>query len=152
MTRVLALDPGERVGWAHGTISPVGLEVTGHGISVLKDMALAVHARASEYDVLIYETWRLRPAMAKKFAGNDFPSVQFIGMVRLAAWLTPGLKLVSQGPSIKATADRVIPAHYSDIAEKIAALPKAHDDSHDGDALRHLAYYHFDRYLGKDPA
>lgn len=149
--KVLALDPGERVGWATGWIyteGPSELRVENHGITQLKPMALKVHEVAGDYDLIIYETFRLRPASAKQLIGSDFPTVQFIGMVRLAAWLA-GTKLVSQGPSIKATADKVIPVQYPDIDARIKALPASHDESHDGDALRHLAFYHFDRYVGK---
>jgi hypothetical protein len=160
--RVLALDPGERVGWATGWIEDgvrlLGddgvetvvadtklLRVDNHGISFLKDMALKVFEVAKDYDVIVYETWRLRPNKAKAFIGSDFPSVQFIGMVRLAAWVS-GTKLVSQGPSVKHTAEKYARAHLPDVAARLDKMPKAHDDGHDGDALLHLANFYFDRY------
>jgi hypothetical protein len=90
---VLALDPGERVGWARAAIYPDGqwFEMT-HGITPLKDMALAVHRKITDYDVVVYETWRLAADKARSFAGSDFPSVQFIGAVKAAAWLNPHVK------------------------------------------------------------
>jgi len=158
--RVLAIDPGERVGWAHGDVyvPPKGglrgqmvgndgspdLRVTGHGISFLKDFALKLHEVASTYDVIVYETWRLRADKARAFIGNDFQSSQLIGMVRMCAWLNPRVTLISQGPGVKSTADRSMPEW---LRAKIAALPAAHDDSHDGDALRHLWHYFWERYV-----
>jgi hypothetical protein len=147
--RVLALDPGERVGWATGVIDTGAepfLEVSNHGISFLKDMALKLHEVAGNYDVIVYETWRLRPNKAKAFIGNEFLSSQFIGMVRLCCWLNPGVKIVPQGPNTKSTADRYIAHHQPDIQRRLDAMPKAHDDGHDGDALRHLAFYYYDKF------
>lgn len=165
--RILSLDPGEKVGWAVAeldedslvpfvlhpesaepvTFAAPELKIINHGISHLKDMALAVHKKIDTYDVMIYETWRLRGSSAKAMIGNDFPSVQFIGMVRLACWLSPGTQIVDQSPATKSTADRVIPLLYPEIAKRIAAAPKAHDESHDTDALRHLAKWHYSRFI-----
>src|SRR4051812_11884394 len=66
---VIALDPGERVGWARARVNPDGTwdDMT-HGITALKDMALALHKNVTKYDVVIYETWRLRADEARKFA------------------------------------------------------------------------------------
>lgn len=161
--RILALDPGERVGWAVAecddellvpwhiseevTVAAPELRIVNHGISFLKDMALAVHDRAFSYNHVVYETWRLQANKARTFAGSDFPSVQFIGMVRMACWLNPTVTIHSQSPSTKSTADRVIPLLYPDIDGRIKAAPAAHDDSHDTDALRHLAYWHYRRFI-----
>lgn len=143
-SRVLAIDPGERVGWAHGIASSDGLEVTGHGITGLKDFALKLHEVTGDYDVLVYETWRLRADRVRQFAGSDFPAVQFVGMIRLCAWLHPQVRLVSQGPDAKTTGAKVAP---QSVREVLANLPKSHDDAHDGDALMHLSKYWFDHYV-----
>lgn len=162
--RILALDPGERVGWAVGevdedefTVLPntdnlavPALKVVNHGISELKPMALAAYRSVKDddkYDVVIYETFKLSGAKARFLVGSEFPTVQFIGMVRLACWLNPRVKVVSQSPAMKSTADKVIPAFYADINQRIADAPKAHDESHDTDALRHLAKWHWDTYV-----
>lgn len=149
--RVLAIDPGERVGYATGEIvdDPVKpgaktLRVTGHGISFLKDFALKLHEVAGGYDVIVYETWRLRAALANRFAGSDFPAVQLVGMIRLCAWVNPNVKLVGQGPAIKSTALKTV---GPDIKRILDGLPKAHDDAHDGDALMHLHYYFWSKHL-----
>jgi uncharacterized protein YdeI (YjbR/CyaY-like superfamily) len=149
--KVIAIDPGERVGWATFEVRPAAPEggpaelvVVNHGISFLKDFALTFHKKAKDYDVMVYETWRLRAAMASKFAGNDFPTVQLIGMLKLSCWLNPSIKVVSQGPNVKSTADRTMP---DDLRQRIAALPAAHDDSHDGDALRHGWHWFWTKYV-----
>lgn len=159
MIRVLAVDPGERVGWATGTITPLGshdqrcrLEVTNHGISFLKDAALAIHKAVvieDRIDVLVYETWVLTAKGARVSVGSDMQSSQFVGMVRLAAWLNPRVQLAPQGPAAKTSALKSMRAHPSgdDIRTRLAALPKAHDDSHDGDALLHLWTYFFNRHV-----
>lgn len=157
MTRVLAIDPGERVGWATGVIAwedgvgavssdPPLLHVQNHGISHLKEFALKLHKVAGNYDRIVYETWRLRPQMARKFIGSEFPTVQLIGMIRLCAWAN-GVPVYAQGPDTKATATRTLAAgHHPDIAERIAKLPKVHDEAHDGDALLHLWFHFFKEF------
>lgn len=145
--KILALDPGEKVGWATASLDDGGLAVDTHGISHLKDMALAIFRAVVEerrYDLVIYETWRLRRDKAMTFVGNEFPSVQFIGMVRLCCWLS-NTKIVAQGPGVKqSTADAVLDAgHYPEIKKLIDGAPKRHDESHDVDALRHLVAWHW---------
>jgi len=170
--RVLAVDPGERVGWATGviwperknqgtghhyddTLPPPGplpqLIVRDHGIAFLKDMALAIHQAVvveDKYDVVIYETWVLTPKGAKVSVGSDMQSSQFIGMVRQSCWLNPRVRLVPQGPSAMASANKSVRAHPSgdDIQCRLTKLPRSHDESHDGSALRHMWTYFFDRY------
>jgi len=154
--RVLAIDPGERVGWAHGefivdyhgVVQP--LTITGHGISFLRDGALAVHQAVvveDRYDVVVYETWRLRAHKAKQFAGNDMQSSQLIGMIRLCAWLNPRVQLVSQGPAAKTKWLKALPQHHPELQAKLDAMPSEHDHAHDGDALMHLWTYYAERYL-----
>lgn len=148
--KVLAIDPGERVGWAVGEVGcldvgddpAVGqhLSVLTHGITALKPFALKLFEAIAGYDVVVYETYRISANHVKHHIGSDVPTLQLIGMIRAAAWLHPAVKIVGQGPAIKKTADKTMPA---DLAERIAALPAAHDDSHDGDALRHLWHWHW---------
>ena len=136
--RILALDPGERVGWARAVVAPDGSwSELRHGITPLKDMALAVSK--ADYDVIVCEDWRLRPATARNFIGSSFPSVQFIGMVRLCCWLS-NTKLVMQGADTKSTADKTMAQLWPAMYEKVSAS-RAHDDAHDMDAIRHLWFY-----------
>jgi hypothetical protein len=150
--RVLALDPGERVGWARAVLGEDGTwSEFRHGITPLWDMATATTdalgiaygqhdvAAASDYDVVVMEEWRLYPHMANNFVGSAFPSVQFIGAVRLCCKLS-GTKLVMQGASVKKTADKTLAKLRPDLHE-LVTRPIKHDDGHDLDAIRHLWVY-----------
>jgi hypothetical protein len=94
---------------------------------------------AAHYEVVVCEDWRLRPATARNFIGSSFPSVQFIGMVRLCCWLS-NTKLVMQGADTKSTADKTMAQLWPAMYEKVSAS-RAHDDAHDMDAIRHLWFY-----------
>lgn len=139
---VLAIDPGEKVGWARGTISlrDYSIDVTGHGINTMQPFAVALGERFNEYDAVVYETWRLHPHHAKHLIGDPMLTSQLIGVIRYLSWLHPDTKLASQGPNCMATGEKAAPDNVKEILER---MPKAHDDSHDGSALRHLSYYAF---------
>ncbi len=157
---VLALDPGERVGWARAGVAPDGewYDVR-HGITPLRDMAVAIHGTLcpdpddpviAYYDVVVMEDWRLYPHMAKTMVGSSFPSVQFVGMVRLCCWLNPAVKLVTQGAGIKSTADKTMAKLRPELFATVTN-PRAHDDAHDMDALRHLWHWTFKTCVGSAP-
>jgi type III secretion system FlhB-like substrate exporter len=141
--RILVVDPGERVGWAHANITSNDVEVTGHGITPLKDFALKLHEVAGNYDTIIYEQYRIYAHLAKQHIGSDIPTAQFVGMVKLCAWLNPQVKLVSQGANCMKTGVKVAPPAIAEILER---LPKSHDEAHDGSALAHLSFYWFKNY------
>lgn len=141
--KILAVDPGERVGWATGELDGDNLTIGAHGITALWPFALKLSQRVDTYDVVIYETWRLRRDMASKFIGNDFQTVQLIGVIRFLAMRTNTVQLVSQGPAIKSTAEKTAPPS---LRARLDSLPKAHDECHDYDALLHLHYWHWKRY------
>ena len=136
---VLALDPGEKVGWARATVMPDATWTDlQHGITPLQDMALAVGKRLDDYDVLVVESFRLAATKSRSMIGSDLPTVQFIGMCRYLAWVTPTVRLVLQAPAIKRTVDKTAPEWLQEI---IANEPKSHDDAHNVDALRHLWHW-----------
>jgi hypothetical protein len=154
--RVLALDPGEKVGWARADIDDAGAwSDVRHGITPLRDMAIAVHDSlvdphhrggvcASEYDVVVIEDWALFPDMAKKLVGSRFPSVQFIGAVKLACWVS-GTKLVVYQPAQKKATLAAMKKLNPELHE-LCTRPIRHDDGHDQDALIHLFRYTWLRY------
>lgn len=138
MERVLALDPGEKVGWARADVrEDAAWDNLEHGITSLRPMALAIAERADNYDKFVVETFRLSANKMRSQIGSDFPTVQFIGMVRLVAW-QHGIEVRMQGPSIKDTADKTAPEWLQAI---LANEPRSHDDAHNVDALRHLWFY-----------
>jgi hypothetical protein len=146
MTRVLALDPGEKVGWASADIAEDGTWTNlEHGILPLRDMAIRLYQQTEYADmriepppeVVVCEKWVLYPHMAQQFAGASFPSVQFIGMVRLCCWVAVGVKLVMQPAGIKTGTNKLMARLNPELYE-IVTRHVAHDDGHDQDALTHL--------------
>lgn len=151
MKRVLALDPGNKVGWAAADVHDDGhWERLEHGILPLKDMALGAHQRLnvtdndgttwSLYDVVVIEDWILRGDKAQAMVGSTFPSSQFIGMVQLSCWLA-GVPLVrqqatAQGQQAQRSLQRLNPELWE--ATVGPGLQLAHDDSHDMSAILHL--------------
>jgi hypothetical protein len=165
--KILAIDPGERVGWATGEILWLGpdgkhygeyaklpqefdnelkrdLVVRQHGITALKPFALKLDEVFADYDVIVYERFVLASGKAKELAGSDMQTSQLIGMIRLNGWRHPQVKLVAQWPANMATAEKSAPPWLREILD---GLPKAHDDSHDGSALLHLWYWFWKRYV-----
>lgn len=143
--RILAIDPGERVGWARGTVQAdpddgISLRIDGQGVHELKDFAIKLYESITNYDVVIYETWRLYPGMAKKMIGNDMQPSQLVGMIRLLAWVHPDVKLVSLGATVKNTAIKTQPDWLRDRVAKST-------EEHDKDALHLLWYYYWKHYV-----
>jgi hypothetical protein len=127
------------VGWARADVRPDGSWTDlRHGITPLRDMALAAHASIVDgrYDVVVMEDWKLFPAMAAQFIGSGFPSVQFIGAVRLCCWVS-GTKLVMQGAATKKPTLEIMQSVDPELYAKVTQ-PIKHDDGHDLDALIHL--------------
>ena len=151
-TRILAIDPGEKVGWATALSWPATdsadprLEVLEYGIHGLKDFAIALGKGIERYEQVIYETWRLRPAAAKHLLGNDMQTSQLIGMIRFLGWQHPEIKLTGQSPSIKATALKTLP---DDVRQIVEGAPARHDEAHYADALLHAWYAHWRKHVAQ---
>lgn len=166
MKRVLALDPGDRVGWAAADIHDNGeWDAVDHGIAELKVMATAVVAPAMDlhvgkseydfrpdYDVVVCERWKLYKHKALALAGSEIPSAQFIGMVKLSCWLA-GVPLIMQDPrdvnsndpSVLAPAEASMQKLRPELFEQVMR-PIAHNEGHDLVALKHLWLYTFRNY------
>lgn len=141
--RLLALDPGQKVGWARCDVTKAGKTsnlVT--GITPHKEMAMRVGDVYKTYDAVIMESWRLSAVHAKHLIGSSFPEVQFIGAVRYISWQHPKVKLVDQAPAVKSTALKTSKLLHPQWHELMTA-PGAHDDTHDQDAIMHLWHYIF---------
>lgn len=148
--KVLVIDPGERVGWAIGEIAPDGtggvLKVLDHGIEFYHEFErdfLRARVEAGEFDLVIFERFRIRADKAKDFIGSEMPTIQLVGAIKYACRMS-GTKWVSQGP--KAMTDARISLKNpggKDILRRLSKLPKSHDDAHDGSALLHLWTYYF---------
>lgn len=146
--KLLAMDPGEKIGWARCDVDAKG-KATGlvTGITPLKDMALRIAKVYETYDIVIVETWRMSATHSKNFIGSSFPTVQFIGMVRLLSWLHPDTKIVWQDPRVKTTAIKTA-AKLKPTWHEIMTAPGAHDVTHDADAVMHLWMYIWSTFVG----
>jgi hypothetical protein len=135
-SKLIAIDPGEQVGWATGYVADSQLTVSEHGYMPWKDFAVKFHRTQANahtrIDYVIYEAFRLRPMNAKALIGSDFPTVKCIGAVMVACWAFGGI-LITQEPSIKPVIDK-----WMGGAE--AYLPRRQHVEHYRDALRHLHY------------
>jgi len=174
VTRVLALDPGDKVGWARADIADDGTwSNLRHGITPLKQMALKFadtmdvvagpngwdldRGPLPEYDVVICERWALFKHMAVALTGSEIPSAQFVGMVKLCCWLS-GVPCVMQNPrdvnSNKAGTLAPAEASMRKLRPELFELvtqPGAHDDLHDMVAIKHLFLYTFRNYDLRPP-
>lgn len=143
--RILAIDPGERAGWAIGEVNTAHeLNVTDHGIAELKPFALKLFEVAGTYDTIVYEQYRIAADKAWEHVGSDVPTLQLIGMIRLCAWRYPDVSIVWQDRNKKSTGVKVATPQ---IAEILGRMPTTHDDAHDGDALMHLSFYYWNKYV-----
>lgn len=153
--KVLALDPGDRVGWARADIAEDGSwSDLRHGIAELKPMAFKVDKTvgACAYDAVVCEEWRLYSHMARHMVGSEIPSAQFIGMVKLACWKS-GTPLVMQfarqvnsnRPGVLSPAEASMKRLRPELFEMVMQ-PGAHDDLHDMVAIKHLWAYTVKRF------
>ena len=130
--RIGAFDPGVTTGYAEGIY-------TGDGTFDLlisteikwDDRFQAVVGIVPNLDIIIYERFALYASHAKEMINNDFPSVQFIGALQLAAHLSQKLdRLVVQ------------PAHErKNVAVLEHHMKKVRGSQHRIDAYQHLRYY-----------
>jgi hypothetical protein len=161
--RVLAIDPGERVGWNTATIldhcgkgGGARLEVGDYGILRLKDFALALDGegpakvpdlRPEHFDVVIFETWILTRKGAQDSVGSEMESSQVVGQIRSAVWRAPNHpRLVRQAPRDMTTGRLALNnprPDYAAIAAIIDAAPASHKDSHYVSSLLHtVKFFH----------
>ncbi len=146
--RVIAIDPGERAGWASATLAENSITDIEHGVLPCKQMATILahqqavddHIVGPDFDVIVYETWRPRPKAGSLnwIQGNQLLSAQLVGQIRLVGWLS-GAKLRGYGPDRKGPFQAFIDSAPwgADIKQRQADCLEQHDQ----DALMHLAGY-----------
>lgn len=137
---VLAIDPGERVGWATGSLDHAEFKVVEQGVHGLRDFAIALGKNINKYDTLVYEAWRLYPNAGKAMIGNDMQPSQLVGIIRYLGWINPTVRVVTQGATIKKTALKTMP-------EDVTARFKRSTEQHDKDAVMHLWHYYWLNYV-----
>lgn len=148
--RVIAIDPGERVGWARchivdGVLDPATFAV---GVHPLKQFAEALIGKTIvpaacdgevELDLLAYEKWSLYASHAKVLVGSEMPSSQMVGIIRACGWIS-GAKLMCVGANKKGTGLTVMPTW---LQERRAAC----SEEHSRDACELISYVWYRRHV-----
>jgi hypothetical protein len=172
--RVIWIDPGETVGWVTALViaHPPALDgpkwdsrrepkVLEYGNTKLKTFALALLDGAEKYDLIGFETYRVRGGAegARANVGSTVPTLQLVGMIRLAAWVAQrrrgdGLPKIAEREPLTKTGGRGAarlhaPPDIQDVIEE--ALAGQHDDGHYGDAMLHLYGWYHDTYHKDTP-
>jgi hypothetical protein len=135
VSRIIAFDPGEQTGWAYADLSSEGLANVQFGYDAWKVVAMQfLQAQLGErpFDIVVYESWRLRAANAMALVGSDLPSSQCVGAIKMAAWHSNTFICTSE-PSNKPVIDSFMGG--TDY------LPARDQVEHYRDALRHLYWY-----------
>lgn len=153
---VIALDPGERCGWATGLMGLDSLRVTGYGTMVLGDMALAL-AEAQDINVrhddirpdpaysrLVWESWRPRRINGTlDWIENDrLLSAQLVGQIRLVGWMSKA-ELKEYSPTMKRRFQKTMPP-------QLVELQKLASEQHPQDALMHLWGWFFENWFSAE--
>lgn len=140
MKTIIAIDPGEMTGWARGQVDDGSVHIEAHGYTPWQDFVIAFAERMEEdpppYDVVVYESWRLRRSSALELVGSDLQSSQCIGAIKLACWRAQRrghvVRIRNQEPAIKNVIDSM--KGGKDY------LPTS-DKEHNKDAVRHFWFY-----------
>lgn len=134
--RVIAFDPGEMTGWAIGTLYPEErLVIDSFGFDPWKKAAMdymRVMEGDNPFDVVVYESWRLRRGKEKELIGSDMQSSQCIGIIKYGAWKAHA-QLVTSEPAYKPVIDAMMGGTLY--------LPNRDRVEHYRDAVRHLCWY-----------
>lgn len=123
--KILVFDPGESTGWVFSDTKTGKLE---GGTSVRDHREIGNLIEKYMPDVIVYETFKLYPGLAKELAWNTFYPCEVIGVIRYFALLL-NIKLVNQDAAVKKFAGITnidYPRHWT---------------VHTKDAHMHLMYY-----------
>lgn len=136
--KVIAFDPGEVTGWAMGLLDtearPPTLLITAFGHDPWKKVSLEYDRMMrgeAPADVVVYESWRLRPDKAKELVGSDMQPSQGIGIIKLGAWVSKA-QLITSEPKYKTVIDAMMGG--------TEYLPERDGVEHERDAVRHLCW------------
>lgn len=153
---VIALDPGQRTGWASARMDVDRFELIASGVKAQREMALWLAEQQGvafmnnpgrweyvgrEYDVLVWESWRpfLKNGSMDWIKGDRLLPAQHVGQIRLIAWLS-GARGVEQEPSQKKP-------YLASLPPALRALDAESSEQHDQDARRHLWGYFFENWF-----
>lgn len=135
MKRVISIDPGEQTGWAIGRVGDGSCVLEDFGYTAWKPFCMNymnVMDSDDPFQVVVYESWRMRSDKAKELIGSDFPSVQCIGIIKYGAWKHKA-QLVTSEPAYKNVIDSQMGGTQY--------LPARDQVEHYRDAVRHFYWY-----------
>lgn len=147
---VIALDPGERTGWATANMSKDHFEFIDYGAENRKVLAQALaHKQFTiegdephrTYDVLVWETWKPHRQNGSMdwIEGDNLLSARHIGHFELIAWLS-GAKTKEYPPSQK--------DHFqASMPPQLVELQRGASEQHPKDAIMHLWGYFFENWF-----
>lgn len=144
--RVIALDPGERTGWATATMDRDLLVFHDYGAEKRRDMALRLlHEQCQGkplFDVMVWEAWIPRAddtGSMEWIKGNKLLSVRHVGHFELIAWES-GTKTKEYGANLKKTFQASMPP-------QLVELQRGASEQHPKDAIMHLYGYFFENWF-----
>lgn len=127
-----AFDPGVTTGYAEGIYVGSGKFELNATFEITWDKRFEhIQHLVPRLDWIVYERFALYKSHASEMVNNEFPSVQVIGSIQLAAYLAKKLDCVY-----------VQPAHErKNVAVLPVDLPKVKGSQHRIDAYQHLRYF-----------
>lgn len=136
--RMIAFDPGEVTGWAIGLLNtdaqPKRMEIFAFGHDPWKKVSLEYDRTMrgdNPFEIVVYESWRLRKGKEKEMIGSDMQPSQGIGIIKLGAWVAKA-QLITSEPMYKDVIDSQMGG--------TEYLPKRDGVEHERDAVRHLCW------------
>lgn len=135
MRRIIAIDPGEMTGWAIGRIGDDAFVIDTYGYSPWKQFCMnymSVMDGDDPFEIVVYESWRLRKSSAMALIGSDMPSSQCIGIIKYGGW-KHGAHMHTSEPAFKDVIDKQMGG--TDY------LPVRDTVEHYRDAVRHFYWY-----------
>ena len=155
---VLALDPGERTGWAAGRMSYDRLELLESGVlrwdmmeeKIAKWQHVGYFGAYEElyttddkrFDVIVAESWKPRRDARGKMdwiEGDELTPAKHIGGIRFIA-RTSRTRYLEQSPKEKPTSRASYPLSLAEVDEES-------NEQHDQDARLHLWLYFFTNWF-----
>ena len=143
---IVAVDPGQTTGVARASYE-VGSDVlvlSGGGWEIKNIegyVALETLLREAPPDLVIVESFNLRPDEAQSQVGSAFPSVEGIGIMKFICFEL-GVKMLLQTPGEKSMIADSDLMKYLDLNHLMSSL-------HIRDALRHITYFMLKEKYGR---
>lgn len=151
--RVIALDPGQRTGYAVGEMEEDYFRLVESGVLPQQLMAVKLAEWQGvrgpkggplvvpRFNVITWESWRPRPKNGSMewIKGDRLLSAQHVGQIRFIGILS-GARLLEQEPRDKTR-------FLASLPRQLRELDRVSNEQHDQDARWHLWGYFFDNWF-----